>query len=128
MNQVSQFFFKCLQFRLTLGQLLSRESGLSPAWAPDGRELFFRSVGSLEIMVVPVQTEPTFTPGNPEILFDAPYRFSLPGRGRPWDVAEDGRFLMIKNAGQDDTGDNVPPQINVVLNWDQELLERIPMN
>ena len=54
-------------------------------------------------------------------------RFLTPGRGRPWDVAPDGRFLMIKESG---TGQELQmaPQINVVLNWHQELLERAPVD
>ena len=77
------------------------------------------------MMVVEVETEPTFNPGNPEVLFVAPYRASGFGRGRPFDVAEDGRFLMIQESN---TGQEAEPgsQILVVLNWHQELLERVP--
>ena len=99
---------------------------VTPVWAPSGRELFFRSFGSRDMMVVEVETEPTFNPGNPELLFVAPYyRPAGVGRGRPFDVAEDGRFLMIRESN---TGQEAEPssQILVVLNWHQELLERVP--
>ena len=79
------------------------------------------------MMVVPVETEPTFTPGNPEVLFTAPYRVTARGRGRAWDVADDGRFLMLKQMARDGTGDGPPPQIHVVQNWFQELTERVPL-
>ena len=79
------------------------------------------------MMVVTIETEPTFNPGNPEVLFEAAhYRFATVGRDRPWDVAGDGRFLMIKNAAQDDTVEAQPPQINVVLNWFEELQRLVP--
>ena len=92
-------------------------------WSADGQELFFRAPG-FEMMVVTLDTEPTFIPGNPEVLFQAPYLSGSPVRNRPWDVANDGRFLMIKLAeSQTNFG-----QINVVLNWHQELLERVPVS
>ena len=61
--------------------------GISPLWAPGGRELFFRGTPGLDMMVVAMETEPTFSPGNPEVLFAAPYRASFPDRARPFDVA-----------------------------------------
>ena len=56
---------------------ISRGSGYAPVWAPDGQELFFRRFGSYEMMVTTVETQPTFSPGNPEVLFAAPYRVGL---------------------------------------------------
>ena len=64
--------------------------------------------------------------GNPEVLFEAPYRSSAPGRGRPWDVAADGRFLMIKESGSGQEASG-PAQINVVLNWAEELKRLAPV-
>ena len=52
---------------------ISRDGGTSPVWGPDGRELFFRAIGSSDMMVVAVDTEPTFDHGNPEFLFAGPY-------------------------------------------------------
>ena len=75
-------------------------------------------------MAVTVETEPTFNPGNPEVLFTGQYRASAPGRGPAWDVAPDGRFLMIRPGA---TGQAAAPHINVVLNWHQELTERVPV-
>jgi hypothetical protein len=45
--------------------------------------------------------------------------------GRPYDISPiDGRFIMAKPAAQS-TGDTV--QISVVLNWFNELTERVPL-
>ena len=43
-----------------------------------------------------------------------------------FDVASDGRFLMRKNVDHADVSPS--RQITVVLNWDQELLERVPVD
>ena len=106
---------------------VSRDGAYAPVWGLEGQELFFRKSGSFEMMVVAVETEPTFTPGNPEILFPAPYVAGAPARNRPWDGADDGRFLMITRAGAGDAGAE-STEINVVQNWHQELLERVPIN
>ena len=96
---------------------ISTGGGTQPLWAPDGRELLYRAPGGA-MMAVPVQTEPTFTAGNGEAVFEGSYlgaagSFSF---GRTYDVAPDGqRFLMIK---QDATADetSTPDQIIVVEN------------
>ena len=75
---------------------ISRDGGGSPVWGPAGRELFFRRGDTRDMMVVAVDTEPTFDAGTPEFLFSAPYISGQALRTRPWDVAADGRFLMVK--------------------------------
>ena len=49
---------------------ISRGGGRTPVWAPNGHELFF--AGRASIMAVTVELTPTFMPGNPTKLFDAP--------------------------------------------------------
>ena len=44
---------------------VSRGGGIRPVWAPDGRELFYRRPDDLAMMAAPIETEPTFSPGNP---------------------------------------------------------------
>ena len=77
------------------------------------------------MMAAPIDIEPTFRPGNPVVLFDAPNLLPVFG-GRAFDIAPDGqRFLMIKTG--DAAGEDARPQINIVQNWHQELLERVPV-
>ncbi len=97
--------------------------GTHPLWASNGRELFYRRGAAL--MTVPVQMEPSFTPGTPEILFEGTY---FVGGGRTYDVAQDGqRFLMITAGGEaEDT--SAPPQIIVVQNSFEELRRLVPTN
>ena len=47
-------------------------------------------------MVVSIDTEPTFSPGNPEILFEMGFFRGPRLRGRPFDISDGERFLMIK--------------------------------
>ena len=74
-------------------------------------------------MAVPVQTEPTFAPGNAEEVFGG--RYYAPGggaSGRTYDISPDGeRFLMIKeSAGGDST------EFITVINWYEELERLVP--
>jgi hypothetical protein len=77
-------------------------------------------------MVVPVQTDPTFVPENPQELLEWPYLTR--GDGRNYDVSPDGqRFLAISTGGPGTDADAFPTQINIVLNWFEELKERVPV-
>jgi len=96
------------------------EGGEQPVWSPDGTELFYRSGNRM--MVVSFQTEPTFRAGRPEVLFEGSYvtsRFTL--GYQYYDISPDGqRFLMIKAV------EGSTAQINVVLNWFEELKRLVP--
>jgi Tol biopolymer transport system component len=103
---------------------ISAEGGLEPAWNRNGRELFYRNGNKM--MAVEVVTQPTFSPGKPKMLFEGQYIASqFPSTGIAYDVSSDGqRFLMVK--------ETEPPreanQINVVLNWFEDLKRRVPAN
>ena len=100
---------------------ISIDGGWDPRWSADGSELFYRRVDDGAMMVVSVTVDPTFEPGTPEVLFEGPY-VSAPGG---YDVAADGRFLMITLPG-DPTGGGAGPKLNIVLNWFEELKRRVP--
>ena len=50
---------------------VSTDGGLGALWAPDGGELFYRKGNAM--MVASIDTEPTFTHGTPEVLFEGSY-------------------------------------------------------
>ncbi len=74
-------------------------------------------------MVVGFKTEPTFTAGSPVVMFTGRYTI-LPGFVN-YDISPDGqRFLMMKEADEEEG----QGQINVVLNWFEELKRLVPTN
>jgi serine/threonine-protein kinase len=100
---------------------ISTEGGTEPAWNSNGRELFYRSGDKM--MAVDIATQPSFTAGKPRILFEGPYQ-PTPVTFPNYDVSPDGqRFLMLKPAGQAEAAST---QINVVLNWFEELKQIVP--
>ncbi len=95
-----------------------------PLWSPDGRELFYRNGNAL--MTVAVEDGTPFSAGRPEVLFEA-QGFHFSAQGRQFDVDLEGdRFIMIQESRL--SGEGTRGQINIVLNWYQELLERVPVN
>jgi serine/threonine-protein kinase len=104
-------------------QVSSGAGGFAPVWARNGQELFYLAPGVRSLMSVPIQPGSVFAFGNATQLMDmSPYIATVPGRN--FDVSPDGRkFLVIKNAEQQQTA----AQINVVLNWFDELTQKVPV-
>ena len=106
-------------------QQISTSGGTAPVWSPQGGELFYRD-SSGAMMAVPIETTPALALGIPTLLFEGQY-FLETGRvyaERHYDADPSGdRFLMVTSAA-----DPAPPPINVVLNWVDELEERVPAN
>jgi serine/threonine-protein kinase len=99
---------------------VSTDGGNEPVWSPNGRELFFRNGN--DMMVVDISLDPVLSAGKPRRLFTGTYERSL-ALWPNYDVANDGQsFLMVKKL---DSGD-APMQINVVLNWIDELNRLLP--
>jgi serine/threonine-protein kinase len=101
---------------------ISTEGGTEPVWNPSGRELFYRSGDKM--MAADIATQPSFAAGKPRMLFAGQY-VPTPVTYPNYDVSPDGqRFLMLKPAEQ---AQAAPTQINVVLNWFEELKRRVPV-
>jgi hypothetical protein len=60
------------------------------------------------------------------VLFEAAMSIQGVG-GRPYDVAPDGRFFIIRSV-QTEGGGGTSPNIIVVLNWLEELKGLVPTN
>ena len=82
-------------------------------------ELFYRAGANAEkMMVVETETEPTLSVGRPRLLFEGYYDRTSGS------VAPDGqRFLLLKPEEQQYAG---LAQIQVVLNWFEELRRLVP--
>jgi Tol biopolymer transport system component len=104
---------------------ISTAGGTKPVWASSGRELFYLD-GSSALTAVPIQTTPNFIAGNPTRLFET--RYLSANQARSYDVSRDGqRFLMIKESpATDQTANAMPASMVVVLNWFEELRQRVP--
>ena len=101
-----------------------------PLWSPDGRELYYRTGVSPEeleqralaqktlLMAVPSETKPTFKAGRPRKLFEGPYFES----GHDIAVTPDGKGFILIRETETQTG---PREIQVVLNWPEELKKRV---
>jgi Tol biopolymer transport system component len=101
---------------------ISVDGGTEPVWGRNGRELFYRSGNKM--MAVETTTKPSFSAGKPRMLFEGRFLANVfPAMNPAYDVSADGqRFLMVKR------GEEVPTQINVVLNWFGELKRLVPTN
>ena len=86
-------------------------------------ELFYRSGNKM--MVVDVETKSGFSAGKPRMLFDAASYSPTPATATNYDVSPDGRFLMLKPSEQQG---QAATQINVVLNWFEELKRKVPVH
>ena len=101
---------------------VSTEGGSEPVWSRDGRELFYRHDEG--IFAAPVQTTPDFAAGRPARIIDATSvarwrerRASgdLPTPNPNYDVAPDGRFIMVEGEQDPTSGPHI------ILNWFDEL-------
>jgi len=98
--------------------LVSRGGGLSPAWSRNGRELFYLNGSTLvAVPIQPGRTPAVLEVGDPIALFDGPFDMGA----NNFDVFPDGTFVMVE---ADPSARHA--QIDVVLNWQEELKQRVP--
>jgi len=98
---------------------VSTGGGLWPVWSPDGKELYYRNGDKLMAAAVSGKTE--LRAARPRVVFEGRYDVS-PWPARAYDVSPDGRrFVMVRSDRL-----AAPRQINVVLNWFEDLTRRVP--
>jgi Tol biopolymer transport system component len=106
---------------------ITSDAGHSPAWSRDGKLLYYRGIagqtGTGGFFAVDVSGLPT-TIGKPITIVER----GLPvGRGGAhhsgYDVAPDGRLLIV----QPDPEEAAPLRFEIVLNWFEELKQRVPV-
>ena len=100
---------------------ISVNGGRFPRWGPRGSdEMYFVNLDG-EMMAASVKLSPTLTVGAVTKLFD--YQKPPAGvSGIPYDVSSDGRFFTAQTMPSDTTA---PTQVSVVLNWLDELKQRV---
>jgi serine/threonine-protein kinase len=96
--------------------------GGRPAWSRTGGELFYIPAAG-QFVVVKITAQPTFSFSNPTAI---PRGFGIadPLSPRPYDVMPDGRIVGVQPVLT--SGAVRGPQINVVLNWSEELKRLVP--
>jgi Tol biopolymer transport system component len=98
---------------------VSVAGGTSPIWSRTASRLFYRSSDAVE--AVDVATGPVLSATPPRVLFRGQFdERARPDWPRNYDVAPDGRFLLIR-----ETYTPSAPEVVVVLNWrGQEIARR----
>jgi Tol biopolymer transport system component len=91
---------------------ITAQGGVEPKWRRDSRELYYLAFDG-KLMAVPVKGDRSFEAGTPAPLFDTPLTVTrpVPGRDRRYDVAADGRFLLVTPV------QSASAPVTVVVNW-----------
>jgi serine/threonine-protein kinase len=102
-----------------------------PVWSRDGKELIYLN-GNAQLTSVSVTSQPSFAFGNPARVFSASEGAitDLPFNPRNYDITPDGnRFIRVVDVDAAKRNGPPPnPTLNVVLNWFEELKQRVPVN
>ena len=107
-------------------QQISTGGGRLPLWSRDGRELFFTSLDNRQLFAAAMHAGTTLVADRPQVLFELAM-FSGLGT-RHYDVAPDGRFVVIQKSATTEAGVHTAPNVILVLNWFAELKRLMPVN
>jgi serine/threonine protein kinase/Tol biopolymer transport system component len=100
-------------------QQVSQNGGTHPAWAPDGRRLFYRM--GPDLMSANFTSTPNFAAGNPSRLVSLPFNDATVASVSNYDVSPDGSgFVVLRTEDQ-----RPPTQIHVIVNWIHSLDQRL---
>jgi len=99
---------------------LSVDGGREPLWAPDGRQVFYRTGD--QVMSVRVTNDAALAAERPVKVLDAPYPYSSSYGNAGYAVAPDGQHFYFLHPAQEPA---MPTRINVVVNWLEELKARV---
>jgi hypothetical protein len=102
---------------------VSSNGGDEPLWSADGSELFYRR-GEAMMAVAVGNSGDDFSFAAPQQLFSGPFAPSIGQASRSYDVARDGRFVMMLAA--DPNSARTTSSIVVVQNFIEELRRRAP--
>src|SRR5262245_12836809 len=107
---------------------ISYGGGHVPIWSPDGKQLFYATDevgGGSQIISVDVQTQQSFIVGKTTPL---PVKGIVSNGARDgFDITPDGKHFVVLLPRSPDTGKAPPEQINITLNWLEELKQHVPV-
>jgi serine/threonine-protein kinase len=99
--------------------------GVSPFWAPVGKSLYFAEAPGVDAFsFVNITTEPAFEVSEPSKVPRPMIAGGGPGLPRAYDAAPDNQHLVIITT-QSSPGSPAVPEIEFVLNWFNELKNRV---
>jgi serine/threonine protein kinase/tetratricopeptide (TPR) repeat protein len=96
---------------------ISTQGGYAPIWDPYRNKIYYRNGN--EMWSVDYQLTPAFEPAPPKFLFEGVFAGGIDYEDA-YDIAEDGRFIMIEKEIQEDS------EIRIVENWFEELKRLAP--
>ncbi|MDH4063798.1 MAG: serine/threonine-protein kinase [Acidobacteriota bacterium] len=98
-------------------KLVSTSGGIWPVWSPEGAELYYLSPAGEMMAVSMTASMGALEPGAPTVLFRTSLldgrAFPGPNGARRYDIAPDGRFLLLNEVAGDDAG----APITLVQHW-----------
>jgi serine/threonine protein kinase len=98
---------------------ISIDGGLEARWSPAGDVIYYHTADRW--IAVPVKTKPKFSAGTPHQVFEIKH---VGLAGMDWDIAPDGyQFLIVKDINKETTA----TQLNIILNWFEELKQKVPV-
>ena len=106
-------------------QITKTSSSFHALWSRDGKSLFYIP-GRQQFARVDVTTSPSFAFSNPAALPRSIFAEGGPATITNFDLTRDGRLLAVVAASPVDSEASRTPQIHVVLNWSEELKQRVP--
>ena len=105
---------------------ISTDGGLFPMWSPDGTQLYYWDIRNAQLVVVDVGTQPHFGNVTPvAVPIDAIFSRT---EARNFDIRRDGKLVVVTAATT--AGGSNPSfvqQIDLVLNWFEDLKARVPV-
>jgi Tol biopolymer transport system component len=101
---------------------VSPDEAYRPLWGPDGKTLYYYSPGKL--MSVPIQSTPSLVVGRPQLLVGG-YQQKSVDSGLMYDLSPDGSFFVVTQSKDDEVNLR---QINLVLNWFDEIQGKVSLN
>jgi Tol biopolymer transport system component len=101
------------------------DDGHHAVWSRDGKRLFYTPGPGNRFHEVPINITPSFSVGNVTQV-QRPFINAPPSTERTYDTTTDGRILGLQvNVTPD--GKPITPDIQVVVNWFEELKQRVPV-
>ena len=104
---------------------VTTDGGRDPLWSPDGAQLYYMQSKGLfsQLVAADFRTQPAIAFGKPKPLIEGVLAFGT----RAYDLAPDGGRFVVTVPPPFTTGDDAQrAQINVTLDWFEELRQRVP--